>query len=104
MEYKPLYVEYIIGEPNATVRFIELAGKELGINVKVKFHGCIVDSFLDDKGKWQIKPIPEKIKVEPENKKANKFYIKEIGLDWKSKLQSKVMELFNNRPIDDLPF
>ncbi len=102
-ENKPLYFEYVIGEPDDTSQFIVLAGNELGINVRVEFIGS-VHSFIDAKGVVQLKPYPELIGFELENKKANKFYTEEIGLDWKSKLQDKIMELFIDNQVDECPF
>ena len=93
----------MIGKPKGTDQFIQVAGKELGINVKIEFFGS-AQSFVDDQGLVQPLPSPALTRIELENEKSNKFYTQEIGLDWKSKLESKIIELYFSHSIDYLPF
>ena len=73
--------------------------KVLSLDGLILFNG-----FTNDKGKVQLESSPEVINLELENEKANKFYIEEIGLDWNSKFQDKIMELFNDNQVDECPF
>lgn len=97
---RPYYFEYVIGEAKDSDQFIDVAGKELGINVKIEYIGT-ANSFIDEKGVLKPVPCPTVIRVESENKKANQYYSKKIGLDWKSKLHNKKIQLFKENQIDE---
>lgn len=101
---EPFYTECIFGAPEAKDQFIKIAGKELGINIKLEFLGSIANSFVNEENELQIKPSATQIKIDLENEEANNFYINKIGLDWKSILQNKVTELYNNYSIDAINY
>jgi hypothetical protein len=100
---KPVYGEFVIGKPTAKTQFIEIAGKELGVNVRVVHFGT-AQSFINDKGEVQLEASPELINLELENEKATKFYNNEIGLDWKSRFQNKIKELNLKYQNEDTTF
>ena len=39
------------------------AGMMLGVNVKIKYHGCIIESYEVVKDVWMTVPIPDKILI-----------------------------------------
>ena len=99
---KPIYLEYVIGDMKDSDQFIEIAGKELGINVTTQLIGSI-NSFIDENGELQLKSYPELDRFDLENKKADLFYKIDIGEDWKLKFKNKIMELFNENKIYEYP-
>lgn len=96
---RPIFYEYVIGEPKDSDQFIKVVGKELGINIEIECIGSI-HSYIDYDGIQKLNPDPGLKKKESENKKANQYYTEKIGLEWKSKLQNKIKELYNVNKIE----
>jgi len=100
----PVFTYCIFGYPNPEDQFIEIAGRELNINIKVEFFGYMAESLVDEKGELKLKQSPEQIKIDAENEVAVKFYNRTIGLNWESKLQNKIKELYLKYQDNDIPF
>ncbi len=78
-EEAPVYVKNIIGKPNMSYFKEEMiTAKKLGINLKYNFKGC----NLKLGEKYSNKEIEE-------NKKADAYYKKKLGKDWKEKLEKE---------------
>uniref|UniRef100_UPI003216AFB4 hypothetical protein n=1 Tax=uncultured Draconibacterium sp. TaxID=1573823 RepID=UPI003216AFB4 len=102
---KPLYKYFCAGYPSGEVEFIPNAAKELGINIKIEYHGCIVRTLYSDEHGLTITDVQVKAaEIEEENKHAILFYNDSIGKDWLKKLRNRAIELFENRVDDGLPF
>ena len=101
---KPCYIFYIIGFPMLQVSFFEAAGEKLGINVKVKYHGCIIESYEVVKGVWMTAPIPEEIRIKADNEKAVVYYNNEIGKDWIQKVMNLAQKLMEDQSCQYTPF
>ena len=65
---KPLFTYFCAGYPSAEVQFISEAAKELGINLKVEYHGCIIRTLYSDEYGLKISDV-EMHKLEIEEKK-----------------------------------
>jgi len=78
----PLYTMYVAGYPCEEVFFYERAAAELKINLKVEYHGCCIDSFVDENGKETSDAKVNSEKFEDQNIIAKQYYDNIHGVNW----------------------
>jgi hypothetical protein len=103
---KPLYTLYVVGYPCASVKYYPDVAKEMGINLKVLYHGCVIETLYADGYGLEITDADvEMLRFEEENEQANKFYEAELGKGWLKKFYKRASKLVKEREKDDdLPF
>ena len=105
MSNKPLYILFVIGYPDAPYYLFAEAAKEFGVNLQVKYHGCIINTlYKDDFGLRITDASVEKLKIEEENKEAIEYYETTNGKDWLNKIRDRAFQICDERTDPDLPF
>ena len=105
---KPLYTEFIVGYPLPEIYFLNVAAEYLEINYKVEFHGCCICKATDENGNETTDAGLMYNKIKNNNEKAEIYYNKTIGTDWKKQLD-KLSKFLNDKygkkeNEEDLPF
>jgi hypothetical protein len=103
---KPLYTLYVVGYPSASVRYYSEVASEMGINLKVMYHGCVIETLYADGYGLEITDADvELLRVEEENEMAVKFYEAELGKGWLKNFYKRASKLMKEKEKDDdLPF
>jgi len=103
---KPLYTLYVVGYPSVSVRYYPDVAREMGINLKVLYHGCIIETLYADGYGLEITDADvELLRIEEENEMAGKFYEAELGKGWLMDFYKRATKLMKEREKDDdLPF
>ncbi len=105
-EEKPVYKLYVIGYPGSIVKFYPEAARELGVNLEVEYHGCVIETlYSDEHGLVITDAAVESLRVDEENRMAHAFYKAELGSNWFEKVRRRALELMEEKKWeDDLPF
>lgn len=106
VDEKPVYKLYIVGYPGAVVQYYPIAARELGVNLEVEYHGCVIQTlYSDDYGLVITDAAVESLRVDEENRMAVAFYKAELGSNWFVKVRTRAFELLEeNEWKNDLPF
>ena len=103
---RPLYTVYIAGLPSAGVAYYREAARELGVNIEIEIHGCIIDTVLDDGKGIEITDadLYSQQYVDP-NELADKYYCEVIGPDWYKQLKKIALQkYYDDDEAQSLPF
>ncbi len=103
---KPLYTLYVVGYPCASVRYYPEVALEMGINLKVLYHGCVIETLYADGYGLEITDADvEILRFEQENEMANKYYEGELGKGWLKNFYRRATKLMKEgEKNEDLPF
>lgn len=105
IEHNPLYIVYVVGYPSPVCQYYSEAAKEFGVNLKLKYHGCIVRTLYKDETGFTITDVGvESLAIEEQNKTAVDFYTRLLGCNWLNKIKNRAIEIYENQPDSDLPF
>ena len=102
----PLYTVYIAGLPSAEVDYYDQAALELGINLKLELHGCIINTVFDDGKGIEITDtdLYRQQYVEA-NKIADQYYSALIGPDWREQLNIIALRMYyDDDEAQSMPF
>ncbi len=85
---------YVAGYPAPHIMHISEAAKELGVNLSVEFHGCIVVSVEDDKsGIPKTDADVKALAFKQQNEIADAYYSMHLGVNWKDLVKQKAIKL-----------
>lgn len=103
---RPLYTLYVVGYPCASTQYYPQAAEVLGINLKLEYHGCVIETLYADESGLEITDADvEMLKFEEENEIAEAFYCKSIGNDWLKQLRETALKLLKEKASgSDTPF
>lgn len=106
VDEKPVYKLYVVALPGDVVRYYPMAAREMGVNLEVEYHGCVVRKlYSDGYGLVITDAAVESLRVDEENSSAIEWYKAELGTNWFVKVRQRAFELFDeNKREDDLPF
>lgn len=91
----PLYTLYLAGYPSKEVFFYERAAAELNINLKVEFHGCCIDSKVDENGIETNTAEYKSRKYKDQNLIAKQYYDQTYGENWLDQVRKRSSHLLN---------
>ncbi|GEM_PF-3168959 len=103
---KPLYTCFIPGLPSAEVPFLPKAAEQIGINLEVEYHGCVVESYYKDEDGNKITDASLKGSIiADQNKEADFYYRYYYGERWFYIVEAIALKLLKeDEKKDNLPF
>jgi hypothetical protein len=105
MKTNPLFTLFVIGYPDAPYEYFPEAAKQFDVNLKVKYHGCIIRTiYKNDFGIKITDASVEELIIEEDNIEAVKYYENIIGKDWLEKIRQKANLLYEKNSNSNFYF
>lgn len=101
----PLYTIFVAGYPINDLQFYKEAAQMLGVNLNVKYHGCIINYVdIDEQGNVITDADIEALKIKSQNIEAELFYKKLLGKNWLNKVKKNAKQMCqeNNLKLEKL--